>query len=141
MPIKVLIIEDEPDILTYLTAVLEDNGFEALAMDGQEVKISEIAAARPDLIILDVMMPKRSGVSIYQELRTCNDLKDVAVAIITGFTPETGALHNGLSHLLEEHNIGPPDGFVEKPFVLEAFIAMAHRLTHKKRDSDGAHRP
>lgn len=141
MSSKVLIIEDEPDIRTYLTAVLEDHGFEAQAMDGQDVEVAEVAAVRPDLIILDVMMPKRSGVSIYKELRTCSDLKNVAVAIFSGFTPESGALPNGVGRMLQEHNIAPPDGFVEKPFALEAFIAMVHRLIEKTKEPDEDQRP
>ena len=67
---KVLVIEDEADILAYLLAVLEDQGWQAEELDSNVPLGEGVAAVQPDLILLDVMMPERSGVSIYEEMRT-----------------------------------------------------------------------
>ncbi len=74
---KVLVIEDESDIRTYLLAVLEDLGLEADMLDIDAPLAQGVASAGPDLILLDVMMPKRSGVSIYEELRTTPGLEEI----------------------------------------------------------------
>jgi len=56
-----MIIDDEPDIRIYLAAAAEDNGFEPLTLGAEEPVINIIADKKPDLVVLDIMMPMRSG--------------------------------------------------------------------------------
>lgn len=131
---KILIIEDEPDILTYLTALLEDHGFEAFSVSDRMDVVEAVLAGHPDLIMLDVMMPRRSGVSIYKELRSLPQLSAIPVAIISGFSPEGDGMASGFRRLLSDEKIQPPSGFVDKPVDREALIAMARRLTAQGED-------
>jgi len=131
---KILIIEDEPDILTYLTALLEDHGFHAFPIADQMAVADTVAAVQPDLILLDVMMPKRSGVSIYKELRSSPELKAIPVAIISGFSPEGNDMATGFSRMLPDEQIEAPSGFVDKPVDRQALITMARRLTAQPKD-------
>ena len=131
---KILIIEDEPDILTYLTAVLEDHGFQAFTVSDQMGVVEAVLAGDPDLILLDVMMPRRSGVSIYKELRSLPQLSAIPVAIISGFSPQGDAMASGFRRMLSDKNIQPPSAFVDKPVDRGALIAMARRLTGQVKD-------
>lgn len=132
---KILIVEDEPDILTYLEAVLEDNGFDAFSATDQLNVTDTVKAIMPDLIMLDVMMPKRSGVSIYKELRCSPELKGIPVAIISGFSPDGNDMASGFKSMLQDESIAAPDGFVDKPVNRRALIALIRRLTTQRKDS------
>jgi len=121
---KVLVIEDEADIATYLLAVLEDQGLSAQTLKYDAPLAEAAASARPDLILLDVMMPKRSGVSIYKELRTTPELRQIPVIIISGFSPEGESMAGTFRQMISEPAIPDPDGFIGKPMNLDRLIAM-----------------
>ena len=131
---KILIIEDEPDILTYLIAVLEDHGFDAVSIADQAAVGDAVKSIQPDLIMLDVMMPRRSGVSIYRELKSSPELKTIPVAIISGFSPEGNDMAAGFNRMLPDEAIEVPNGFVDKPVDRQALIALACRLTSGGED-------
>jgi two-component system, OmpR family, phosphate regulon response regulator PhoB len=132
MPKKILIFEDEPDILSYLLAVLQDNGFSPITIDAQGCVADAVKAAGPDLIILDVMMPLRSGISIYRELRSSADLENIPVVIMSGFTSDCGNITNGFQQMVPEKNLMVPDGFIDKPIDVKAMVALVIRLTQKE---------
>ena len=119
---KVLVIEDESDIRTYLLAVLEDLGLAAEMLDIDAPLAEGVASAGPDLILLDVMMPKRSGVSIYEELRTTPGLMEIPVIIISGFSPEGDTMSGNFRSMLSDPAIPAPDGFIDKPMNLDRLI-------------------
>jgi two-component system phosphate regulon response regulator PhoB len=121
---KVLVIEDESDIATYLLAVLEDQGLSAQTLKDDAPLAEEAASLRPDLILLDVMMPKRSGVSIYKELRTTPELRQIPVIIISGFSPEGESMAGTFRQMISDPSIADPDGFIGKPMHLDHLIAM-----------------
>lgn len=121
---KVLVIEDESDIRVYLSAVLEDLGLEAEMLEMDAPLAERVSSAGPDLILLDVMMPKRSGVSIYEELRTTPGLKEIPVIIISGFSPEGDTMSGNFRSMISDPAIPAPDGFIDKPMNLDRLIAM-----------------
>lgn len=106
---KVIIIDDEPDIVTFLTALLEDNGYTTIsAKDGRE-GLEKIQAEHPDLVLLDITMPEKSGVRCYRELRENPDLKSIPIIIVTGIAKD---FKNFIS---TRRQVPPPDGFIAKP--------------------------
>jgi DNA-binding response OmpR family regulator len=106
---KVIIIDDEPDIVTYLTTLLEDNGYETIAAkDGQE-GLDKTRAQKPDLVLLDITMPEKSGVKYYRELREDADLKSIPVIMVTGVTQDFKKF------ISTRKQVPPPDGYISKP--------------------------
>ncbi len=106
---KVIVIDDEPDIVTFLTVLLEDNGYTAIsAKDGQE-GLEKIKSEHPQLVLLDITMPEKSGVRCYRELRENPDLKSIPVVIVTGVAKD---FKNFIS---SRRQVPPPDGFISKP--------------------------
>jgi len=106
---KVIVIDDEPDIVTFLTVLLEDNGYTVIsAKDGQE-GMEKIKSEHPQIVLLDVTMPEKSGVRCYRELRENPDLQTIPVVIVTGVAKD---FKNFIS---SRRQVPPPDGFISKP--------------------------
>ncbi len=83
MTATVLIADDEPNILISLEFLLKREGYDVkLARDGQEA-IDAIVAHRPDLVLLDVMMPRKTGFDVCQEVRALEAVKDTRILMLT----------------------------------------------------------
>ena len=103
---KVLIVDDEPNIVLSLQFLMKQAGFEiAVARDGDEALV-EVERFRPDLVLLDVMMPKRDGYDVCQQLRA-SGWDDLKIVMLTAKGRET-EVTKGLA-------LGA-DAYVTKPF-------------------------
>ena len=113
---RVLVVDDEADAREFVRAVVEDLGHAALeAADGEEA----LGAARehiPDLIILDVHMPKRDGFAVFGELRQDERTRDIPVVMLTGLAEITGVSVDA-GHM-EEYLGAKPQAYVDKPVWL-----------------------
>jgi len=119
---KIIVIDDEPDIVTFLTLLLEDNGYATIsAKDGQE-GFEKINAEHPDLVLLDITMPEKSGVRCYREMRSDPGLKSIPVVIVTGVAKE---FKNFIS---TRRQVPPPDGFIAKPIDKKELLDLVARL-------------
>jgi DNA-binding response OmpR family regulator len=114
----IIIIEGEPDIRDYLTAVLEDKGYTICTVRENKNVIDAVRSHNPDLIILDIMMPQRSGISIYKELRTTHDMSSIPIAMLSGISQESDLMRDTFHAYLLNESIPPPDGFIEKPLKI-----------------------
>lgn len=122
MPKKILVVDDEPNVVTYLTTLLQDNGYETVsAADGAE-GIEKARAERPDLVTLDITMPKESGIRMYRNLREDPDLKSIKVVVVTAVTGYGGNPDDFERFLKTRKQVPPPDAFVAKPFEEKAFL-------------------
>ena len=81
---KILIIDDEPDILRFMEQFLQDAGYETItASDGSEgLKI--VAKEKPDLITLDLQMPKDTGTAFYRKMHRDRKLNEIPIIVISG---------------------------------------------------------
>lgn len=119
---KILVVDDEPDVVTYLCAVLRDNGYEAIeAYDGEEA-LAKIKADRPDLVTLDITMPEMTGVKAYRKMKEDDTLCTIPVVIVTGVT------HDFKQFISSRKQVPPPDGYLEKPVTPEALLTEVGRL-------------
>ncbi len=112
---KVLIVDDEPDMRVFLTTLLETNGFKPLSAEDGRQGMEMARKSKPALIILDVMMPKESGVGMYRELRLDPDLKDIPVIMLSALSRKT-FFHS--QRVLDEYRgekIPEPAAYIEKP--------------------------
>ena len=85
---KILIVDDEKMVVQVLRAVLEDRGYSVLvAMDGVQA-IMQATKNRPDLIILDIMMPAGGGITVYNRLKQSVDTQNIPVIFLTAMPPQ-----------------------------------------------------
>ena len=83
MPEKILVCDDEPFILKALTFVVRKEGHTVLEAKNGEEALEIIKAERPRVVFLDLMMPKKTGYEVLEEVRKTDELKDVYVILLT----------------------------------------------------------
>jgi DNA-binding response OmpR family regulator len=116
---KVLIADDEPNIVISLEYLMKRAGYEVhIARDGQEA-IDAIRRERPRLVLLDVMMPRKSGYDVCQELRADAQLKDTLVLMLTAKGRDTD-VDKGLG-------VGA-DAYMTKPFATKELVAKVAEM-------------
>ena len=114
---KILVLDDEPDVLAYLVSLFEDNDYIVIsAMDGEE-GMQKAKSEKPDLITLDISMPEKSGIRFYREIKADPDLKDVPIVIVTGVesTQDGGTGDDFKRFLGTRKQVPPPEAFIMKP--------------------------
>jgi DNA-binding NtrC family response regulator len=121
---KILIIDDTPANIDLLTEALERRGHEILAASGGEAGLKIAARARPDLILLDVMMPGRDGFAICRELKADDATRDIPVLFITAKN-ETASVTNGF-------RVGAVD-YILKPFQFEEVVSRVETHLRNSR--------
>ena len=83
---KILIIDDEKDMRVYLEALFRKEGFETESATNGEEGLWLAETGHPDLITLDILMPKKSGIKAYRGLRTGESTKGIPIIVLTGLT-------------------------------------------------------
>jgi DNA-binding response OmpR family regulator len=119
---KILIIDDEADLITYLTAFFEDNGFEAISANDGKEGVQKAIKEKPDVITLDVSMPEESGVRALRELQENETTKNIPVIIVTGVSID-------FKRFIETRKqVHPPEGYFEKPIDRDKLLAKVNEL-------------
>jgi twitching motility two-component system response regulator PilH len=112
---KVLVVDDDPDVRLFSVTVLEENGYTPLEAEDGESGLKMIKAEKPDLVILDVLMPRQSGVRLYRELKTSKDLQDVKIIILSGIAKKTFMRSQKALTEFGGAQIPEPEIYLEKP--------------------------
>jgi len=119
---RILVVDDEPDVVTYLSTVLKDAGYETLEAANGEEALAQVAAGKPDLITLDITMPEMTGVRTYRTLKEDAVLKKIPVIIVTGVS------HEFKQFISTRTQVPAPEGYLEKPVKPEELVAEVKRL-------------
>jgi DNA-binding response OmpR family regulator len=119
---RILIVDDDPDVVRTFTTVLEDEGFEtSTARDGAQAVLGAWRG-HPDLVVLDINLPRQSGVRVYRTIRADADLAHIPVLMVTG-------LDDGFRRFISTRDqLPPPDGYLEKPVLVADFVREVRRL-------------
>jgi DNA-binding response OmpR family regulator len=131
MPGKILVVDDDPDILDAITMILESQGYiVATARDGIE-GLASLKAENPDLMILDLMMPKMDGFAVCKELQDPRwaKYKDIPILILTSVREEASRRRYELETGLELD----VDDYVEKPMSPDVLLERVGTLMRKKK--------
>jgi twitching motility two-component system response regulator PilH len=119
---KILIIDDEPDIAFYLKILFEDNGYVALTANDAETGFRIAQQELPGLICLDIMMPRKSGITLYRELKKDERLRDIPVVIISGVESIYSFTGKQFRRLIPDQDIPEPLAFFEKPVSVPSLL-------------------
>jgi len=116
---RILIADDEPNMLLSLEFLMRRAGFEvATATDGQTA-LDAIESTSPDLALLDILMPKKSGLEVCETVRANPNLKDVKIVLLTAMGREVDR-EKGLA-------LGA-DAYITKPFATNELVARIKEL-------------
>ena len=126
---KALVVDDNPDVRSFSVAVLEENGFTPLtAVDGDSgLKI--IKTEKPDLVILDVLMPLQSGVRLYRELKTARSLKDIKVIVLGEIAKKAFLKSQKALTEFGDTDVPEPEVYLEKPVEPEELDEAIKKLS------------
>jgi len=122
----ILIVDDEPDVISYLSAILDEDDYGIHTADNAEDGLKRARELQPDLICLDIMMPQESGLSLYTKLRQDKRLTTTPVIIISGIESQQ---EFDFRRYVTDKNIPPPDRYIEKPIDVYEFVSVVDALT------------
>ena len=126
---KILIVDDEPDIVEFISYNLSSKGYTiATASDGNEA-IRKAKEVRPDLILMDVMMPNKDGIQAVKELRLIPDFEHTVIIFLTALSDEKSEIE-GLK--------SGGDDYIAKPIKPELLAARIHTALRRFRKDDDA---
>jgi len=119
MTLKILIADDEPNIVVSLEFLMKREGYDVrVAANGDEA-LSQVAEFAPDLVLLDVMLPRRSGFEVCQQIRANAAWRDMKVVMLTAKGRDT-EMQKGLA-------LGA-DAYITKPFATKELVARVKEL-------------
>lgn len=120
---KILIVEDEVDAAKVLVKRLETNGFDVIVAVDAYQGTAFINKDRPDLVILDLMLPAGGGLSVLKNIRNNPKVAYTPIIVLTGMKDE---------NIKKEVMDSGVDAFLEKPFDSSELLAIINTLLNKK---------
>ena len=123
---RVLVVDDEADAREFVRTVMEEVGCETIeAVDGEE-GLAAAQRQKPDLIVLDVQMPKKDGYAVFAELRKDETTKDIPVVMLTAVSARTGVDID--AEQVREFLGSEPEAYIDKPIDPAALGDVVKRL-------------
>lgn len=123
---RVLVVDDDPDIQDYFGMLLEDNGYEVASAENADMALTTIEEFEPDIVLVDVMMPGRSGLDLLVTLRNSPRWSSTPIVMITG---NDKVLHDEFHSYLASHGyVRCPEAVLAKPIDREAMLTTLGKL-------------
>jgi two-component system response regulator VicR len=118
---KIIIFDDEKDILKVAQKKLEKSGFKVAAFSSSRNSLEDIKREKPDLILLDISMPHKDGYQVCDEVRCDSATKDIPIIVFTAQPLE--------KHLIDRaHQFYGANDYIEKPFEYEQLVQKIKKL-------------
>ena len=142
---KILIVEDDEQTSLFVSQILENHQYPySVARDGAEA-LEAMKADPPSLVLLDIMMPRKSGLNVYKQMKKDQNLEKIPIIIVTGASEVTGVdmktgeeqskesygddFARGIGAVIKEKLNGiTPEGFIEKPVDPPVLVAKLKEL-------------
>jgi CheY-like chemotaxis protein len=144
---KVLVVDDDENTVKFMSVALSENGYEPVAAYDGEEGLQKAEETNPDLILLDVMMPKRTGFVLFKQLRRHEKFKNIPVMMLTGvadvleedesqaegdtFERPYDSLRESLKKAIKkmrEEGLERPERFIDKPIDPDELIVAVKEL-------------
>ncbi len=127
---KILVLDDEPDVVTYLVSLFEDNDYIVVSAFDGRAGMEKVKTEKPDLITLDISMPEKSGIRFYREMKADEQFKKIPIVVVTGVqsTQDGGSGKDFERFLGTRKQVPPPDGFIMKPIDEAQLLGAVKKL-------------
>jgi len=119
---KILIVDDDPDLRTYLSTFLTDSGYETVTAENGDDGLAKTIDVKPDIITLDIIMPNQTGVKMYRTIKKDEALKNIPVLIVSGVSRYKELFRR--SH----RTLPKPEAFIEKPVDRDMLLAKIREI-------------
>jgi two-component system phosphate regulon response regulator PhoB len=120
---RVLVVDDDPDVRVFNTTVLEENGYAPVeAVNGEEA-LRAIRTEPPELVVLDVLMPRQSGIRLYRTLKTDPELAGIKVIVLSGIARKSFLKSQQALAEFGGQTVPEPECYLEKPVDAEVLAA------------------
>jgi twitching motility two-component system response regulator PilH len=125
---KVLNVEDDPDIRTFVTTVLEEHDYIPIMAKDGEKGMKKVKKEKPDLIILDILMPKESGIKMYHELKKDPSFNAIPVVMLSGVSKRTFLRSQAALTEFGDETVPEPEAYLEKPVEAEDLAEILKKI-------------
>ncbi len=125
---KVLVVDDEPDVITYLKTLLEDEGYEVISAENADEAMIRLLQEKPDLVSLDIMMPKKSGIAFYRTMKLDERTKDIPAIFVSAFSIAQNFKGESFRNLIPETEVPEPEAYIEKPIEIPKLMETIHTI-------------
>ena len=125
---KVLVVDDDPDVRLFNSTVVEENGFTPIEATNGEEGLKKLKEEQPDLVILDVLMPRQSGIRLYRELKTDSAFKGINVIMLSGIAQKTFLRSQKALTEFGGEAVPEPEVYLEKPVEPEELAAAIKKF-------------
>ncbi len=125
---KVLIVDDDTDVTKFVSRLVERTGYEALVAKNGVEGIAKVKEDKPNLIILDVLMPKQSGIRMYRELKTDDSLNDIPVIVLSAIAPHSFFRSQQVLDEFRGQSVPEPEAYIEKPEEPEELVELIKKI-------------
>ena len=125
-----LVVEDDADFAAFLTECIREEGMEAQVALDIDQAMQRITEQVPDVITLDIQMPRDSGMLFFRRIRSMERFQEIPVVVVTGLTAEDREMKHILRTFLDKEGLRPPSEYLEKPVnPSELREALVHALS------------
>lgn len=124
----ILVVDDSLEVIMYVTDVLDETGHKIVTAQNGEEALEKVAEIQPNLIILDVLMPKQSGIKMYRELKTNDALKHIPVIILSGISKRTFLRSQEALAEFGGQPVPEPNAYLEKPAEPEQLTQIVQEI-------------
>lgn len=119
---KVLVVDDDQDTVDYLATLLADHGYDVHTAANQAAALSKLEVFQAEMVVMDVMMPGRSGLDLLVKLRSNPRWRDLSLIVVTG--NDQVLEDHGKSYLSAHKGLRGPDAVLGKPVDPEALLRL-----------------
>ena len=125
---KVLVVDDDPDVRLFSVTVFEEHGYTPLEATNGEEGMNMVKQESPDLVVLDVLMPRESGIRLYRRLKTNKKFKDIPVIIQSGIAKRSFLRSQKALTEFGGAAVPEPDAYLEKPVEAEELASTIKKF-------------
>jgi two-component system alkaline phosphatase synthesis response regulator PhoP len=123
----VLVVDDEPDVVSFFKSALEDAGFNVVTASNGFEALEQVKKKIPDFISLDLVMPEKSGLKFFYELRKNKDWQKIPVTIVTAHASDEFGKKD-ISEIMGSTMMSGPKTYLEKPVSAPRYVNMVKRV-------------
>jgi DNA-binding response OmpR family regulator len=126
----VVCVEDEPEMIDLIRLILSRKGFEVVGADGGKKGLEAIREQKPDLVLLDLMMPDMDGWEVYQQMKADKATRDIPVIVVT-------AKAQSIDKVLGLH-IAKVDDYISKPFSPQELLDSVEQVLARTKEAQSS---